>query len=137
MAAEDIAKRVGLTPRQLRYWRRKGYVPAAQRVGKAWVYDLPTFKLLRLIADLLREGASPQSVVRAIKALEVDAERLLHRPLPALSVYVVGSEILVSDGKMLYSPATRNLVHPILVEEVFSKAERAARGAYLVPEATG
>jgi len=137
MAADDIAKRVGLSARQLRDWRRKGYVPAAEKVGKAWVYDLRTFKLLRLIADLLHAGATPQSVVRAVKALQVDAERLLRRPLAALSVYVVGTEILVSDGKMLYSPATGNLVHPILVEDVFSKAERAARGAYLIPEATG
>ena len=60
--SHQASRLTSCTPRQLRYWRRKGYVPAAQRVGKAWVYDLPTFKLLRLIADLLRAYDPPRPV---------------------------------------------------------------------------
>lgn len=127
MGQEALARRLGLTARQIRYWRKKGYVPAVRREGRTWIYDLASVQRLALIAQLLTGGATPQSVLAAIRALECDAPSKLRRPLSALKVFVAGTEILVGDGQSLFNPVTGDLCHPVLVAEVFGRAAQIAR----------
>jgi DNA-binding transcriptional MerR regulator len=123
---DHLADKLGLTARQIRYWRKKGYVVAARKEGRAWVYDMVSVKRLALIASLLKEGATPQAVLASVRALEMNAQQWLKTDLWRLKVYVLGSEVLASNGEILVNPATGNLAMPILLERVVTKARSAA-----------
>jgi DNA-binding transcriptional MerR regulator len=123
MSADSLAKRFGLTSRQIRYWRKKGYVPAAKKDGSTWIYDLVAHRRLALVARLLKDGASANAAFAAVGAIEQEAPKRLRAPLHSLQLYVVGDEILATDGKVMFNPVTRTLVHPILVGEVYSSVD--------------
>lgn len=124
---ERLAERLGLSPRQVRYWRRKGYVPATRKQGRTWVYDFPAIQRLAIIARLLRMGASPQSVLASIKSLEEDAPTRIGKSLSALSLFVAGAEILASDGHIIFNATTRELVHPIFLRPLIRQAKEVAQ----------
>jgi len=122
MSEDILAKRYGLTARQIRYWRKKGYVPA-KKLGRAWVYDLDAHRRFEMIARLLKAGASPQAALEAVGAIESEAPRRLRADASELRLYVVGGEVLVVDGEVMFNPVSRTLVHPILVSDIYSTAE--------------
>lgn len=127
MTTHDLARRVGLTPRQLTYWRKKGYVHPPHKQGRAWVYDLRTIKTLLLVRHLLEQHATPQCVLAAVRTLEEDAKRLLGTDFWNLKVYVLGSEVFAENGKLLMSVRTRSLAHPVLLKGLLLEADAVHR----------
>ena len=107
----------------------RGYVPAVGKEGAAWVYEVASVRRLALIARLLKAGATPQSVLTAVRGLEANAQRWLGKDFVELKVYVVGTEVLASNGNMLVNPATGDLAMPILVRLVHAKARELASEA--------
>jgi DNA-binding transcriptional MerR regulator len=123
---DELARRIGLTARQIRYWRSKGYVPAVRKEGRAWVYDVVSVRRLLLIATLLKAGATPQSVLASMRGLEANAQNWLSTDFWRLKLYVVGSAIFASNGKILVNPVTGELAMPILVRNLHAEARIAA-----------
>lgn len=123
---DELARRIGLTARQIRYWRSKGYVPAVSKEGRAWVYDVVSVRRLLLIATLLKAGATPQAVLASMRGLEANAQSWLGTDFWRLKIYVVGSEIFASNGKILVNPVTGELAMPILVRNLHAEARIAA-----------
>ncbi len=124
---DQLARRIGLTARQIRYWRSKGYVRAVTKEGRAWVYDVVSVRRLLIIAKLLKAGAAPQSVLASIRGLEANSQRWLKTDFWRLKIYVVGSEIIASNGEILANPVTGQTAMPILVRRLQSEARIVAQ----------
>ena len=127
MSAKRLAKRVGLTARQIQYLRDEGYVKSARKQGSAWVYDLESERRLVVVARLRKERASPRAAFAAVGNLASNAVRWLGTDFWKLRLHVVGREVFATNGKLLVNARTGQLSNPILLGTLRDQVRPEAR----------
>src|SRR5690606_11770044 len=93
-----LAEMVGVEPRVIRRWHRRGYLVAVTEVRKLPYFDFSELRVARRLAELVQSGASQSSLDRQIAQLAAACPDVA-RPLADLAVEVKdGRFYLRRDG---------------------------------------
>jgi DNA-binding transcriptional MerR regulator len=95
-SSQEVARRTGITPRQLQWWDERGVV-RPDREGRRRLYTVEQLTEIAVISELRRKGFSLQSVRKVMRFLGREFDRRLAQ------VAATSSELhLLSDGNHLY-----------------------------------
>ena len=99
----EIAKLVGISESQVRYWSRTGLIPPAGRQGGKALFDFKALVAFRTVRRLREEGISVRRIrgyMEALKRMMPDVDQ----PLAEVSVSVVGRGVVFSREGVRIDP---------------------------------
>ncbi len=112
----DVAKLVGLTPRQVRSYARAGVLTAI-RDRRGWYrYTLQDVVLLRTAVGLSAAHVGPRKIWAMLRKLKRNLSQ--GRPLSTVRVLVQDSTVLVKDRDALWHPESGQLQLDFSVHEL-------------------
>lgn len=119
-STEALAKKVGVSQRQIRYWREKGLLEARLSKGSSrqsgFVFDLKDLIVALTIKELKNKGVSfyriRKSVERARGLFNLD------HPLAEMNVTCLAQSIILKKGNYFVESITGQQVFEVVLEKV-------------------
>ena len=120
-SAEDVAKLIGVTVRQVRAYVRDGFLaPAVDDDGTAR-FSFQDVVLLRTAAGLTAASIAPARVKRALARLKQQLPE--GRPLSGVAIAAEGNRIIVRDGGARWNPESGQVLFDFRVAELAERAD--------------
>ncbi len=104
-----LAEMVGVEPRVIRRWHRRGYLAAVCEVRKLPYFDFSELRVARRLAELVNSGASQASLDRQIAQLAAACPEVA-RPLADLTVEVKDVRFFLRRDGELAEPGGQRLI---------------------------
>ncbi|MGZ3429505.1 MAG: tetratricopeptide repeat protein [Polyangia bacterium] len=115
-SAEDVAKLLGVSVRQVRSYVRDGFLaPAVDGEGKPR-FSFQDVVLLRTAAGLTAARIAPARVKRALARLKQQLPK--GRPLTGVAIAAEGNRIVVRDGGARWNPESGQVLFDFRVAEL-------------------
>jgi len=115
-SAEDVAKLIGVSVRQVRSYVRDGFLaPAVDEDGRPR-FSFQDVVLLRTAAGLTAARIAPARVKRALARLRAQLPE--GRPLSGVAIAAEGNRIIVRDGGARWNPESGQVLFDFRVAEL-------------------
>jgi tetratricopeptide (TPR) repeat protein len=129
-SAEDVAKLIGVSVRQVRSFVRDGFLAPDVDADGTPRFSFQDVVLLRTAAGLRAASIAPARVKRALARLKRQLPE--GRPLSGVAIAAEGNRIIVRDGGARWNPESGQVLFDFRVAEI---AELADEIAELKPKA--
>jgi tetratricopeptide (TPR) repeat protein len=123
--ARDVAKLLGLTPRQVRTYARAGVLEPHRGSRGEYRFSFQDLVLLRTAKGLMAERIPARTVRRSLKKLKEQLPK--GRPLTAVQIAAQGDRIVVRDGRTIWNPVSGQSQFDFDVSELAEKVAPLAR----------
>ena len=104
-----LAEMVGVEPRVIRRWHRRGYLAAVCEVRKLPYFDFSELRVARRLADLVHAGATQAALDRQVAQL-TSASPEVARPLADLPLEVKDARFYLRRDGELAEPGGQRLI---------------------------
>ncbi|MDH4043990.1 MAG: tetratricopeptide repeat protein [Gemmatimonadota bacterium] len=112
----EVARLLGMTPRQVRRLARAGFLRPARGPRQAYRFSFQDVVLLRAAKALAAAAVPAKRIHRALRTL---VRQLPHdRPLSELRITAEGDHIVVRDGRATWVPESAQLTLDFLVADL-------------------
>ena len=135
MSVEQLAARVGMTVRTVRFYAGRGLIPAPRRQGRNGFYGPDHLARLELVRELQAHGFTLSAIEGYLERIPVDAtpeDVALHRTLlapwmPDLPETISSAELDIRSGRLLSDDDVELLiaigvVEPTPIDDIFKVA---------------
>lgn len=124
-SAEDVAKLIGVSVRQLQSYVRAGFLSPARDGGGELRFSFQDVVLLRTAKGLVGARIAPARVKRALARLKQQLPA--GRPLTGVAIAAEGNRIVVRDGDARWNPESGQVLFDFRVSELAADARRLER----------
>jgi tetratricopeptide (TPR) repeat protein len=121
----EVSRLLGMTPRQIRWLARAGFVRPGRGARRAYRFSFQDLVLLRAAKSLTDARVSAKRIHRALRSLARQLPR--DRPLSELRLTAEGSSIVVRDGHAAWVPESGQLTLDFLVADLATRVAPLAR----------
>jgi tetratricopeptide (TPR) repeat protein len=115
-SAEDVAKLIGVSVRQVRSYVRDGFLAPAVDEDGTPRFSFQDVVLLRTAAGLTAASIAPARVKRALARLKQQLPE--GRPLSGVAIAAEGNRIIVRDGGARWNPESGQVLFDFRVSEL-------------------
>lgn len=130
-STRDVAKLLGLSPKQVRGYARAGFLAPSRGPQGEFRFSFQDLVLLRAAKGLAAARIPSRRIRIALRKLKQELPK--GRPLSGLRIAADGERIVVTDGETAWNPESGQLVLDFSVSELAAKAgpltRRRARAA--------
>ena len=125
-SAQDVAKLIGVSVRQLHSYVRAGFLSPARDEDGELRFSFQDVVLLRTAKGLVGARIAPARVKRALARLKQQLPA--DRPLTGVAIAAEGNRIVVRDGDARWNPESGQVLFDFRVAELAADARRLGGG---------
>jgi DNA-binding transcriptional MerR regulator len=120
-----VARLLGLSPEQTRFYVRAGLVEARRGTRREYLFSFRDIVLLRTAKGLVEAGIP-------IKRIRITLEKLEQQlpedyPLTAVQIWADGREVYVKDGSDIWKPESGQILFNFEVSQLATEVRNLAR----------
>jgi tetratricopeptide (TPR) repeat protein len=98
-----VAKLVGISESQIRYWDRIGLIPNVDKKRGTLLFDFKGLVAFRTVKELLNQGISLRRIRKCIEGMKKIMPEIQH-PLTEVRISIQGDQLLLGKDNMRFTP---------------------------------